>query len=439
MSKNVFVVGADAFNCQQLKNLPGAEAFHFHNLLTFDEVKGGGHYPPFDELLERAEEQLQRFSGSIDAIIGYWYFPVTSMVPLLCAHHGLPAPSVEAEMKCDHKYWSRLEQQAVVPTHTPAFSAINPFADDPLAHTELNYPFWLKPIKGTDSLMAFKISNRQDFDQAISQIRQHISDIARPFNQLLSHVQLPPEVAAIDGYYCIIEELMSGHQCTIEGHVYQGEVHTHGIIDSINYPHRSSFFRYQYPSRLPKAVKQEMIESSQRLMEHIGYDNGAFNIEYFYNPRNENLMILEINPRISQSHSVMFQMVDGVSNHKIALDLALGNRPDFPRGQGQYGCAAKFHVRRFENAYVTRVPTTKEIEQVQEQIPGIKIDLIVREGMMLSDLIEQDSYSYDMAHVHIGARSQKELLAKYRQVLNLLPLEFEEATAAVNSKAVRAS
>ncbi|MDR9404538.1 MAG: ATP-grasp domain-containing protein [Halothece sp. Uz-M2-17] len=429
MSKNVFVVGADAFNCKQLQCLPGAEEFNFHQLLSFDEVKGGGHYPPFDQLLERAEEQLKRFSGSIDAIIGYWDFPVTSMVPLLCAHHGLPAPSVEAEMKCDHKFWSRLEQQAVVPQHTPAFSAIDPFAETPLANTTLDYPFWLKPIKGTDSLLAFKISNRQDFDDAISKIREQIADIARPFNQLLNHVQLPPEVAAIDGYHCIIEELMSGHQCTIEGHVYQGDVRTHGIIDSINYPRRSSFFRYQYPSRLPKGVKQEMMASSQHLMEHIGYDNGGFNIEYFYNPRNENIMILEVNPRISQSHSVMFQMVDGASNHKIALDLALGREPNFPYRQGEYGCAAKFHVRRFENAYVTRVPTEDEIRELEEQITGIKIDMIVREGMMLSDLIEQDSYSYDMAHLHIGARNQKELLTKYRQVLELLPLEFQDSVS----------
>lgn len=412
MSKNVFVVGADAFNYQQLQALPSVEGFNFHHLLTFDEVKGGGHYPPFDQLLERAEEELKRFPCSIDAIIGYWDFPVTSMVPLLCAHHGLPAPSVESEMKCDHKFWSRLEQKAVVPNHTPAFSAIDPFAENPLANIELEYPFWLKPIKGTDSLLAFKISNSQAFTEAISQIRQEIVYIARPFNQLLTHVQLPPEVAAIDGYHCIIEELMSGHQCTIEGYVYQGEVHTHGIIDSINYPRRSSFFRYQYPSRLPQRVKQQMMESSQRLMKHIGYNNGTFNIEYFYNPRNKHLMILEVNPRISQSHSVMFQMVDGTSNHKIALDLALGKQPNFPHRQGEYGCAAKFHFRRFENAYVTKVPTEEEIKEIEHKISGIKIDMIVREGMMLSDLIEQDSYSYDLAHLHIGARNQKELLAK---------------------------
>jgi biotin carboxylase len=425
MSKNIFIVGADAFNCQQLKHIPGAEEFNFHNLLTFDEVKGGGHYPPFDELLERAEDQLQRFSGSIDAIIGYWDFPVTSLVAVLCANHRLPAPSVEAEMKCDHKFWSRLQQQAVVPEYTPAFAAIDPFAEDPFAKIKLDYPFWLKPIKGTDSLLAFKIRNRKDFDQALLRIRKQISDIAEPFNQLLRHVQLPPEVASIDGYHCLVEELISGHQATIEGHVYQGEVHIHGIIDSIHYRGHSSFFRYQYPSHLPKPVKEEMKTSSQRLMQHIGYDNGAFNIEYFYDERNKRLKILEVNSRISQSHSVMFQIVDGASNHKIALDLALGRQPNFPRRQGEYHCAAEFHFRRFENAYVTRVPTQEEIKKVQEQVPGVEIDIIVREGMLLSELIEQDSYSYDIAHIHIGAQDQKELLAKYHQVLELLPLELD--------------
>jgi hypothetical protein len=427
MSKNVFVVGADAFNCQQLKRIPGAAEFNFHNLLTFDEVKSGGRYPPFDDLLARAEAQLQDFPGSVDAIIGYWDFPVNSMVPLLCAHHGLAAPSLEAEVKCDHKYWSRLQQEQVIPEHTPAFAAVNPFADDPFADIGLDYPFWLKPVKGTDSLLAFRIRNRRNLEQALPLIRQQIPHIARPFNQLLNHVALPPEVASVDGYHCIVEQVIPGRQCTIEGHVHRGEVRIHGIIDSINYPGVSSFFRYQYPSRLPGRVKEAMMGASVRLMEHIGFDQGAFNIEYFYEPRSERFMVLEINPRISQSHSAIFQMVDGASNHKIALELALGRRPEFPHHQGEYGCAAKFHVRRFENARVTRVPTREELENIQAQVPGTEIDMIVRQGMLLSELIEQDSYSYDMAHVHIGARDQKELLAKYQKVLDLLPLEFAAA------------
>jgi hypothetical protein len=83
------------------------------------------------------------------------------------------------------------------------------------------------------------------------------------------------------------------------------------------------------------------------------------------------------------------------------------------------------------------VPTQEEIQKVQEQVPGIAIDLIVREGMLLSELIEQDSYSYDLAHVHIGAQDQKELLAKYHQVLELLPLELEIST--VKEKTARLS
>ena len=161
-------------------------------------------------------------------------------------------------------------------------------------------------------------------------------------------------------------------------------------------------------------------------MRHIGFDNGAFNIEYFYNHDTDSIKLLEINPRISQSHSELFQRVDGASNHAIMVKLALGRQPAFPHRQGRDAFAAKFHLRRFQDAVVNRVPTAADIDTLQQQIPGLEVDVIVRQGMRLSDLIEQDSYSYDMAHLYLGAASRQELLDRYRQVVERLPFEFSD-------------
>src|SRR5690606_20339855 len=62
-------------------------------------------------LFDAAVSQLDEFPGPIDAIVSYWDFPSSVLHVLLCEHYGLPGPSLESVVKCEHKYWSRLEQR----------------------------------------------------------------------------------------------------------------------------------------------------------------------------------------------------------------------------------------------------------------------------------------------------------------------------------------
>jgi len=425
MVKNVFVVGADDFNCKLLEDYHAECDYEFHNLLTFEQVKGADKYPSLDGLLDQAESVLANHEGTIDAIVGYWDFPVNSMVPILCERHQLVSPSLESELKCDHKYWSRCEQKKIIPEHTPGFESFDPFDGDAVEKIQMTFPFWIKPVKSTDSFLAFRVNNRQELDEALRKIRDKIDYIGAPFNELLAHASIPEYVRAVEGHHCIIEEMISGHQCTVEGHAYNGEIISHGVIDSFNYPGGSSFFRYEYPSQLPQKVKNAMIETSRMFMSHIGFDNGAFNIEYFYDMSTGQYKLLEINPRISQSHSEMFQFVDGTSNHQIMVALALGIKPDYAARAGRFDCAAKFYLRRFEDGKVSRVPGADELDRIHASIPGIDVDINVKKGTQLSAMIEQDSYSFDLAHIYIGAGDTRELLEKFRQVVEALPIEVE--------------
>ena len=114
MTINVFVLGLDEHNERILRDLPGAEQYRFHSLLSVEALLRGEEISLRD-LLDKAAHQLEDFEGSIDAIIGFWDFPVSSMVPILCHRFGdLCCASLEAVVKCEHKYWSRLEQQKVI-------------------------------------------------------------------------------------------------------------------------------------------------------------------------------------------------------------------------------------------------------------------------------------------------------------------------------------
>jgi hypothetical protein len=106
------------------------------------------------------------------------------------------------------------------------------------------------------------------------------------------------------------------------------------------------------------------------------------------------------------------------------IDLALGNQPEFPHRQGKYQWAAKFLERRFQDELVVKVPTQEDIQALQEQFPDTLVEILVKPGMRLSQLANQDSYSYEVADLLLGANSPQELLAKHQQCWEALPFEF---------------
>jgi hypothetical protein len=429
MKKNVFVVGLEPFNLALLKGLSDAKQYEFHELLAYDEVvqPRSGHID-LGKLLDTARRRLATFAGVIDAIIGYWDFPTSVIVPILCRRYRLPGPSLEAIATCEHKYWCRVEQQQVIPDLVPRFCSVDPFARDPLALIDIPFPFWMKPVKAHSSYLGFKIRNGDDFRACLPLIRAHIAHFGKPFDAFLDMVKMPNEIAAIGGCTCIAEEIISaGQQCTLEGYVYHGETVVYGVVDSIRSGrHRSCFSRYQYPSQLPRRVQKRMIEATRRFMRHIGYDDAPFNVEYYWNPRDDKIRILEVNTRISKSHSPLFKMVDGETHQKVSIDLALGRRPEFPHRQGQHRVAAKFMLRIFEDGIVARVPHAADIDKFKRRYPEALVRIMVGEGTQLSHLAYQDSYSFEIAEVFLGADSQPELLDKYRAALEL-PFRFEPA------------
>lgn len=422
MPTNVFVIGHDDHNQQILDAMPDAAYCEFHPLATFEEI--WGDEISFHDVLASAQRQLDAFDGSIDAIIGFWDFPVSSLLPLLRKRYGLPTASLEEVIMCEHKYWSRLVQRQVI-DEVPPFALVDPeTAVDP--PDGVRFPMWVKPVKSFGSVLAFGVADVDAYREALAKIREGIGWVGKPFDALLEYVDLPPEIEAAGGQTCLAEEALIGRQLTVEGYRYQGEVVVYGVVDSVNYENSPSFLRYQYPSTLPDSVIDRLAEISTKVVKAIGLEGMTFNIEYFWDPGTDTINLLEINPRHSQSHAELFADVDGMANHQAMLRLALGRDPEFPRGKGRYGAAAKWHVRRFDDGVIRRVPTPEEIAAIQHIVPGTTIELTVHEGDRLSELNRQDAYSYQLASVYVGAADEHDLITKYDQVLAALRFEIDD-------------
>ncbi|ATJ83231.1 acetyl-CoA carboxylase biotin carboxylase subunit family protein [Halomonas beimenensis] len=425
MAWNVFVVGHDDLSRRLLPTLRHAEDYAFHGLLPLDEAVHAQEYH-FDRLVADALDELERFPGSVDAIVGVWDFPTTALLPVLRDALGHRGPSLEAVLKCEHKYWSRLEQSKAVPECVPAFQALDPFDEHAIDTLEVDYPFWIKPVKAHSSQLGFHIADERQLREALPLIRKGIGRFGEPLSEVCRHLDLPDEVAGIDGHHCVVEQIISaGRQCTLEGYVQDGRVEVTGIVDSVrDRQHRSVLMRYEYPSALPDPVQARIIELSRRVMTHIGYDDAPFNIEFYHEEESDRLWLLEINARLSRSHAAIFQLVDGAPHFQVMVDVALGIPPRMPFREGRYAVAAKQMLRVFENGIVRRIPTAEEIERVETAHPGTLVELNVREGMRLTELLHQDSFSWELGVLFTGAEDRDALRRRIRDCQDALPFEI---------------
>ncbi|WP_280436051.1 ATP-grasp domain-containing protein [Nocardia carnea] len=405
-------------------DIPGGISLHglldYESLISAEELD-------FDELLDRARAELRAFGGSVDAIIAHWDFPTSVIVPILARENGLPAPTLESVLKNEHKYWSRILQREVVPECVPEFCAFDPFDDNALDRIDIPFPFWVKPIKSHSSQLGFEVPDAEVFASAVQQIRAEIGRIADPFDQALSRVEIPGDIRMAGGRTCLAEQIVTGTQAAPEGSMFRGEYHVHGVFDMRKDAEGRSFTHLDYPARtVPPDIQQRMIDVTERYLRHTGFDNGCFNSEFMWDADTGKLWLIEVNTRISQSHSDLFAKVDGSSNHRVAIDVALGNPPRMPHRKGEFAVAAQCLVPRYQDGIVTKVPSEEEIAALRSRFPGTVVKIDVEVGEKLSELPNQDAYRYKLATLYIGAPDADQLEQRYHDAIEALPFGFEE-------------
>ncbi|MFC9876262.1 ATP-grasp domain-containing protein [Nocardia salmonicida] len=397
-----------------------------HGLLDYETLVKAEEFD-FEELLDRARTELRDFEGEVDAIIAHWDFPTSVIVPILAQEWGLPSPSLESVLRSEHKLWSRVLQRESVPECVPEFSAFDPFDPDALDEIDIAFPFFVKPVKSHSSQLGFAVHDPQEFAAATATIRAEIGRIADPFDQALAHVTVPEEIKVAGGRTCLAEQIVTGTQAAPEGSMLHGEYRVHGVFDMRKDAAGHSFTHLDYPARtVPESVQQRMIEVTERYLRHVGYDNGCFNSEFMWDEDTDKLWLIEINTRISQSHSDLFAKVDGTSNHTVAINVALGRQSEMPHRKGDFAVAAQCMIPRYEEGVVARVPDEEQIAALLRRFPGTVVRIEVAPGQRLSELTNQDPHRYQLATLYIGAADHDELEQRYQECLEALPFHFEE-------------
>ena len=402
--------------------ISGDNKIYFHDYPedAFDRILASGYIHDFakqnpqtiiDDLLEFCNKEV------ITGVMSSDDYPGSIYTSVIAQHQQLAGCLPEVILRCQHKFYSRQDQRNLVPHAVPLFCLVNQNSCK-IESVPLPFPFFMKPVKSYFSYLAGKINHEEHLLSKL-QSKQIPKEFLYQFNWFLKKFCF----ADISTEF-LAEEILYGHQVTVEGYVYNGQCSIIGVTDSIMYPNTISFARFEYPSFLPDTVQQRMGTIAQELMVGIGFNNSLFNIEMMYNPITDHIFIIEVNSRMSRQFADLYEKVDGMSSYTIALDIATAQQPHIKYRNGQFKVAASCVMRLFENKRVVKVPTLDDIAQVKKIFPESRIYICVNEGELLSDQL-QDGNSYLYCLIHLGARDQQELTEKFEYAKRLLPFAFQ--------------
>jgi hypothetical protein len=378
-----------------------------------------GHF--VDSLLARARGSPTPYRG----VVGIDDFPACMIAALAAEWLDLPSPSFRSLFLCQHKYYSRLCQQEAAPAATPRFHLLDPreVSNNPPAAL----PAFVKPVKSYLSILARPVRCVEDLRRAAAEATGRLGPVAAIFDRLVEASRLDAGLRGVPGSWLLIEELLSGHQVTLDGYVFQGQVVPLGVTDSHFYPGTASFQRFEYPSRLPAAAQERMAEIAEACLRRIGLDRTFFNIEFFYREADDSIWIIEINGRMASQFAPLYRMVEGIDLYAMQLQLTLGRDPGGRRvwgpGGGGRGVAASFVLRRFQDAIVRRVPAPEDLARLRARFPEAFVEILASEGKRLSDEL-QDDESFRYALIDLCAETREALKLRFRDARRLLPFEF---------------
>ena len=339
---------------------------------------------------------------------------------LLARKLGLPGPDPKALIAAQHKYIARRILQQEVPEANVAFHVF-PYTFRSAEEIPLKFPYYVKPVKAAYSVLARRVDSFAELQQHMTfhPWEQYIiKRLVRPFNDVVRKLT----DFDVDAHWMIAEELIDGQQINVDGVVINGEIHILGIIDAVMYPGTDQFMRFEYPSRLPPDHDQRARETAKRIVRALGLDHGLFNVEMRVCNETGECRLIEVNPRMAAQFSDLYEKVDGINLHDVALKIATGETPNLVSGRGKYKVASSFVFRKFDGTPLTNPPCHEKLGWLREFDPDAFLALFVKTGGGLKrEMKWLGSHRY--ATLNMGGESEQHLLDKFHLVKQTL--EFE--------------
>lgn len=302
---------------------------------------------------------------------------------LVAERLGWPGTPVRAVLACQHKLHARSVLQSVCPQANipsirwcPASASghslgvLESMLDSTGATGKpLPYPLFAKPIKAAFSILAREIHDDGQLRDLVGFGLWEsilIRLLSQPFERVVRR-RLPEAGSALG---MMLERPIHAPQFNLDGYVFEGEVRRLGVVDAIMHPGTRAFMRFDYPTRLRPAVVSRATDIAQRFLQAVGFSHGMFNMEFFYDEARDALSVIEFNPRLASQFSDLYERVEGINLHEVALALAHGRDPALlGRKPPTAVVASSFVYRSFPARKAAHRPSQQQRELLQAAYP----------------------------------------------------------------------
>jgi hypothetical protein len=331
---------------------------------------------------------------------------------LLAEKMGWPGTPPAAVVACQHKLYAREVLQRVAPEANVAFARLDcayGAAVPKELPAGLQYPAFVKPVKAAFSVLARTVAQRAQLHAhtrfgafELWVIRHLVEPFERVAKRLLPHAGTAHSLMVEATAWSAQRPLP---QYSLDGIAFGGSIKPLGIVDSIMYPGTQAFMRFDYPSQLPQAAQAQALDVAQRFLSDIGYTNGFFNMEFFYDEAAGQLKVIEFNPRMASQFADLYQRVDGRDLYAMALALAHGQDPwALAVAENTAGAASSFVYRAFDQAAIAhhapQMPSAAALALLTREFPDHLLLQFPKDSTSLSrDFKWLGSYRYGILHL----------------------------------------
>lgn len=331
---------------------------------------------------------------------------------------GLAGPSVAAVLACQHKLYARTVLQEVCPQENLRFAAVDarPNLSPPAS---IGLPVYLKPARATFSMLARSIHGPlawRDYFANVSADRWITRRLLAPFEQAIAR-HLPEAGSSLR---FLAEEPVWHPQYNLDGYRDQSGIHLLGVVDAVSYPGTQAFQRWEFPSKLPQTVIARALAVAQRFLAAVGFGQGFFNMEFFYDPVSDRISVIEFNPRLSSQFGDLYRGVLGLNPHAMALAIALGRKgSSVPRQPPTGAAGASLVWRAFARDELPPCPPKGAIAALSREIPEAQLAQFSRAPFSVHrELAWMGSHRY--AVVNLVAEDSESLLRQSSRIASLL-------------------
>ena len=252
--------------------------------------------------------------------------------------------AARAVLRAAHKYYSRRRAaRGRSRGGAEASRAARPARD---ARAPLAFPFFVKPVKGSFSVLARRDRGRRRSSAPSSRRRRCASSRPATCRSSTGSRRRYPEFERRRCCF-MAEELLRGELVTVEGYVCAGAVELLGIVDATLHA-QASFARFDYPSRCRVRCRSAWLRSRAGWSRRWGSRRRSGTSRWSTTRPRDRVAIVEVNPRICGQFADLYQKVDGTNGYEIALALARASRRSSRTEAGATRPAASFPLRVFE-------------------------------------------------------------------------------------------